>query len=152
MATLKAAAVLDTNVVVKMFFEEDDSERADILLKRFERGALKIFVPDFLPVEFVNVLWLRVREKLSTRSECEAALEDFLTILKGMHVVAPTPLLGAMLATSIELDHAVYDAAFIVLADNLGVQFITADAKRYRKLLSRSPSAVLLRDLEIAES
>jgi len=151
-STLEDAAVLDTNVVVKMFFQEDDSERADFLLKLFDRGALKIFVPSFLPIEFVNVLWLRLREKLSTRTECEAVLEDFLTILKDMHVVGPTPLLDAVLAASIELDHAAYDAAFVALANDLGVQFITADAKLYRKLSSRSPSAVLLRDLEIAES
>jgi len=150
-ATLEAAVVLDTNVVVKMFFQEDDSDRADFLLSRFERGALKIFVPSFLPIEFVNVLWLRVREKLSTRSECEAVLEDFLAILKNMDAVAPTPLLDAVLAMSIELDHAAYDAAFMALANDIGVQFVTADAKLYRKLSSRSPSAVLLRNLEIAE-
>lgn len=151
MATLEAEAVLDTNVVVKMFFQEEDSERADFLLSQFERGELKIFVPSFLPIEFVNVLWLRVRERLSTRSECEGVLDDFLTILKSMYVVAPTPLLDVVLAKSIELDHAAYDAAFIALADNIGVPFITADAKLYRKLSSRSPSAVLLRDLEIVE-
>ncbi len=149
MATLEAEAVLDTNVVVKMFFEEEDSERADFLLSQFERGTLKIFIPSFLPIEFINVLWLRVRERLSTRPECEAVLQDFLALLKNMYVVAPTPLLDAVLAKSIELDHAAYDAAFIALANNLGIQFITADAKLYRKLASRSSSAVLLRDLEI---
>ena len=149
MATLEAEVVLDTNVILKMFFQEDDSEKADVLLSRFERGELKIFVPSFLPIEFVNVLWLRVKETHSTRAECERVLEDFLALLRRMYV-APSALLDVILATSIDFDHAAYDAAFIALANQLGVPFVTADAKLYRKLASRALPAVLLKDLEFA--
>lgn len=151
MTELEPAAVLDTNVILKMFFQEDDSDKADLLLSRFERAELKVFVPSFVPIEFANVLWLRVRAKRSSRSECQAILEDFLALLNRMHVVADVPLLEAVLAMGIEWDQAAYDMAFVALARKLGIQFITADAKLYRKLASASQPAVLLKNLAVIQ-
>ncbi len=78
-AKIEGRAVLDTNVVLKMFFQEDDSHRADLILSRLEAGDLQIVIPSFMTLEFVNVLWLRVREDRSTRDECETVLTDFLS-------------------------------------------------------------------------
>jgi predicted nucleic acid-binding protein len=148
---IEGKAVLDTNVILKMFFQEDDSDKADELLTRFESGDLQIVIPSFLALEFANVLWLRVRHHHSPRTECEIVLHRFLALVERMELAALEPFLGEVLAGSIRYDHAAYDIAFLVLAENLGVPFITADANLYRKVSARSESVVLLKNLEAVE-
>ena len=150
MAFVDDQAVLDTNVVLKMFFQENDSDKADLLLSRFEAGRLQIVVPSFLPLELTNVLWLRVRHKNSTRMECELVLARFLALAAKMDLADPAPLLTRALAKSIDYDHAAYDTAFIALAERLKIPFVTADTILYRKASARSQFVVALRTLQFA--
>jgi len=143
-------AVLDTNVILKMFFQENDSDKADLLLSRFEAGRLQIVIPSFLLLELTNILWLRARHRLYTLAECDFVLDRFLVLAQKMRVIDLTPLLNRVLATSIHYDHAAYDIAFVELAESLEIPFITADAKLHRKASTRSQFVVLLKSLRFA--
>ena len=133
-----------------MFFRETDSDKADELLSQMDTGELRVVIPSFAAIEFVNVLWLKVRHDRAMRPGCEAALKRFLALADQMDVVPAEPLLNEVLANSIQYDHSAYDVAFLVLAATLGIPLVTADAKLYRRVSPRFPSAVLLSDLEMA--
>ena len=52
--------VIDTNVVVKFFVQETDSIDAKGLLEKVLSAEVELAAPDFMLIEFANVLWLKV--------------------------------------------------------------------------------------------
>jgi predicted nucleic acid-binding protein len=76
-------------------------------------------------------------------------LGKFLDLLGKLTTVASVVLAEEILDASIRHNHPAYDMAFLVLADSLGIPFITADASLCRKISSHSRTPILLRDLAI---
>jgi len=148
-AALESQFVVDTNVILKLFFPEEDSERAVSLFERLESGSIHIFVPDLLPVEFINILWVKQRQGQASSADCQTILGKFLDLLGKLTIVASVALAEEILDASIRHTHPAYDMAFLVLADSLSIPFITADASLCRKISSRSRTSIQLRDLAI---
>lgn len=147
MATVESRFVVDTNVILKLFFPEEDSDRAVFLFQRLKSGTIDFFVPDLLPVEFINILWVKQRQGHASAAHCQTILGDFLDLLGKLTVVASVALAEEILDASIRHNHPAYDMAFLVLADSLNIPFITADASLCRKISSPSRTPILLRDL-----
>jgi predicted nucleic acid-binding protein len=141
--------VVDTNVILKLFFPEEDTDKAVSLFHRLESGMIHIFVPDLLPVEFINILWVKQRHGQASEADCQTILGEFLDLLDKLTVVASVALAKRILDASIRHNHPAYDMAFLVLADSLSIPFITADASLCRKVSSRSRTPILLRDLGV---
>ena len=146
MANFEPKFVVDTNVVLKLFFQEEDTDMAALLFERLEAGFVQIFIPDLLLVEFINILWVKLRQGQADRHHCQTILRMFLDLADKMEIVASAALAEEILDASIRHDHPAYDMAFLVLADSPSVPFITADASLCRKLSSRSRAPILLRD------
>ena len=149
MAKIKGHIVVDTSVIVKLFFVEENSEQADLLLSGLDLKQIQFIVPSSLALEFVNVLWVKVRRGPTTRPEAENILRRFVQLSGKIQIIDYASLLGAIFGESIGLDHPAYDTAFTVLAKRLKVPFITADRKLHNKLLANTRLSVLLRDVEI---
>ena len=149
MAALESRFVVDTNVILKLFFPEEDTDKAVSLFQRLESGMIHIFVPDLLPVEFINILWVKQRHGQASEADCQTILGEFLDLLDKLTVVASVALAKRILDASIRHNHPAYDMAFLVLADSLSIPFITADASLCRKVSSRSRTPILLRDLGV---
>jgi predicted nucleic acid-binding protein len=148
-AALESRFVVDTNVILKLFFPEEDSDKAVFLFQRLESGTIHVFVPDLLPVEFINILWVKQRQGQASSADCQTILGKFLDLLGKLTIVASVVLAEEILDASIRHNHPAYDMAFLVLADSLIIPFITADASLCRKISSRSRTPILLRDLAI---
>ena len=148
MGKIDGTVVLDTNVFVKMFFDEDDSAKAEILLQRFNERSLIIAIPAFVVYEFVNVLWLRVRRAEVTPNEAVEVLKRFMAMSLDMLIEPVHELAFHILGYCLSCDHAAYDMAFLVLAEQLNAPFITADQQLYLKALSQSQLPVLLRNID----
>jgi predicted nucleic acid-binding protein len=148
-ANLEPKFVVDTNVVLKLFFQEEDTDMAALLFQRLEAGFIQIFIPDLLAVEFINILWVKLRQGQADRHHCQTILRMFLDLAGKMEIVASAALAEEILDASIRHNHPAYDMAFLVLADSLSVPFITADASMCRKLSSHSRTPILLRDLAL---
>jgi predicted nucleic acid-binding protein len=144
---LEGQLVVDTNVILKLFFPEEDSDKAAFLFQRLESGSIDIFVPDLLPIEFINILWVKLRQGQADAGDCRAILGKFLSLLGKLTIVASVALASEILDASIRHNHPAYDMAFLVLADRLGVPFVTADASLLRKISSLSRTPILLREL-----
>jgi len=141
--------VADTNVVFKLFVQEQESEKAARLFEKAGQDRMRVIVPDFLPLEFLNIRWLKTHRRELDQAECLEISGLFRTLLSTLRVVSSRPLLGQIIEASIGHDHPAYDMAFVVLAEHLSIPFVTADIKLFRKISRQFRSAVLLRDVNV---
>ena len=149
MQSLDQDFVADTNVVFKLFVQEQESEKAAHLFARAGRNRLRVIVPEFLPLEFLNILWFKTHRGELDHSECLRVFRLFSALLSTLRVVSSRPLLGQIIEASIAQDHPAYDMAFVVLAEHLSIPFVTADVKLYRKISRHYRSPVLLQDVRL---
>ena len=149
MQNLDEDFVADTNVVFKLFVQEQESEQAAHLFATAGQNRLRVIVPDFLPLEFLNLLWFKRHRRELRHAECLRISGLFRALLSTLRVVSCRPLLGQIIEASIAEDHPAYDMAFVVLAEHLSIPLVTADVKLYRKISAHFRSAVLLRDVKL---
>lgn len=138
--------VVDTSVLIKFFFEERDSGQARLLYNDFRAGRLKLLTLDFLFLEFVNVLWTKTASGHLQREEAEQILHVAAHFAREMEVVSSVTVLASAFEASYRFNHAAYDTALFVLAEERGIAFVTADEKFYRKAAPRSRTVRLLRN------
>jgi predicted nucleic acid-binding protein len=139
--TLAGAIVPDTSVVLKWYLhqQEPQRERALALLRAHLEGQVHLMVPDLLPYEAANVL--RYKPDWDAARVTQAI--DSLFAL-GLEVVPiSATLLQRAVALAYDHDVAVYDAAFVALAEGNGAVFVTAD----ERLVHRSQDLPHVRSL-----
>jgi predicted nucleic acid-binding protein len=136
--------VVDASVATKWVVPEDDSELADALLT----STARLHAPAFLAMEVANALWLKMRRGELDDAKARASLEYLRMIpLAAWQGEEPLP---ATLRLAKELDHAVYDCAYLALALHLDAVYVTADQRFWRKTEHHPELAgrvVLLREL-----
>jgi predicted nucleic acid-binding protein len=115
--------VLDASVVLKWFHSEGEAraEAARKLRQEFEAGELKIAAPPLLWLEILNVAARRW-------GWSSAHLEALATSLSelGFELVEPEPEAIARWAGR---GLTAYDAAYVAVAEEIGVPVITDDAQ-----------------------
>jgi predicted nucleic acid-binding protein len=138
--------VVDANVAVKLFVEEELSDRAAAVFQGLaDDDPPRFYVPDLIFVECANILWKYVRRGGHAR---EDALRDIADLTKlPLQPVSTAALLPAALALALELGLTAYDACYASLADQLASPLITADEKLWRKLEGSGIDARWLGDL-----
>jgi predicted nucleic acid-binding protein len=128
--------VLDTSVVVKWFFAEEGTDRAEVFLRELEEETARVIVPVSLYYEFCNVLWVKRRTGL-TEAAASAIWQELIQL--PLEVVEGPDLLPKALAFSFTHEVSPYDAAFVVLAQHQECDFVTADGPLWRKIHSAHP-------------
>ena len=124
------AVVVGASVAVKWLFDEDDSAKADALL-RAGAEEYAIFAPPILPSEITNAVYKRFRQKAITLAAAERALLRFLEA--PVELLAPENLFESALSIAVRYNlGATYDAQYLALARSLGAEFWTADVKLIR--------------------
>lgn len=118
--------VLDASVVLKWFHSEGEKhlEAARRLRGRFEAGELRVLAPPLLWLEVLNVAarrWLLAREQLE---QLAAALPEL-----GFELFDPDLTEVARWAAR---GLTAYDAAYVAIAEQAGVDLITDDAEIVR--------------------
>lgn len=136
--------VLDASVVLKWFIEEEDSERARLLLLAYDRGKITIAIPDLLISEVSNALLYNPNLSYSKILKCIESLYDL-----NLDIIAP--VVDISIAT-IQFAHkrkiTFYDAIYVVLAQELGFQYVTADKKLFTQIKDL-PFVNLLKNIKI---
>jgi predicted nucleic acid-binding protein len=125
--------VVDASVVIKLFVDEELSDRA-IALFGLLRGddPPRFYVPDLFFIECANILWKYVRRLGLQQKDALHAISNLIKL--PLHPVATTALLPGSLALAIENGITAYDAGYVSLADRLNTTLVTADGKLIRKL------------------
>lgn len=114
--------VVDASVVVKWFVDEPGSTEARALIARGD----VLLAPSLVLAEVANTAWKLQRRGAITAEHATLLVDAVPRVLS--HVVPMEDLSGA-LAVALELDHAVYDAVYVALAEAEGAKLVTADTR-----------------------
>ncbi len=123
--------VLDSSVVVALFFKEEASGKAEeIVGKHSERYTVSQVYP-----EVANAAWKRVKFYGEDAELVRQALDSAIEFIDGVcEVVDARELLDRAFDLSLEYGVTVYDALFVALAAKLSAKLVTLDRKLYEKL------------------
>jgi len=120
--------VVDASVAAKWFFAEVHGEEALRLLEPRHR----LYAPDFLLVEFDNMVWKRVRRREIAAAH-GASVRSGLRLLP-VQMQPSASLLESAYETALLTDRSVYDSLYVALAMLLGAPMVTADRRLYDAL------------------
>ncbi|MEM2106995.1 MAG: type II toxin-antitoxin system VapC family toxin [Candidatus Bathyarchaeia archaeon] len=121
--------VIDASVVAKWFIPEEDSYNASEVMRKYSDGRIDLYAPDLLIYEVANVLRYRPDVSAETLLDCIESL-----IKLQINLIPPsTEIVSEAAAKARELDLSIYDACYIVIAETLATNLITADMKLYEK-------------------
>ena len=136
--------VLDASVGIKLFVEEEFSDKVQRLFAKLaEDPQAEFHVPDLFYIECANIL-------LKYTRRFDRPLEDSLADLKDLNelaltVTSTTELIEDALKLANERKLTAYDACYAVLAQKLEMSLITADAP----LAKAIDWAIWIGDLEV---
>jgi predicted nucleic acid-binding protein len=133
MTSLSLQYVVDASVAIKLFIEQPMTDKAVLLFAQLKAfPSAQFYVPDLFFIECANVLWQYVRR---TSYPAEEARQS-ITRLKqfGLEITSTLDLLPDALELAIAQQISAYDACYLVLAQRLGVELITADQKLVQAL------------------
>jgi len=138
--------VVDASVAIKLFVEEESSEKAD---KLFEELAcdppVRFYVPDLLFIECANIFWKYVRNYGYPAENARQDVTDLQAL--ALRSVSTADLLVPALELALAQDITTYDACYAALASQLRLPLITADLALERKLQGTLIIILILQDL-----
>ena len=144
MSEVVLRCVLDASVGIKLFVEEEFSDKVQQLFAKLaDDPQAEIHVPDLFYVECANIL-------LKYTRRFDRPLEDSLADLRDLNelaltITSTTELIEDALKLADEKKLTAYDACYAVLAQKLDLPLVTADAP----LASAVDWAIWIGDLEI---
>jgi len=128
--------VVDANVVAKLYLRDERyTANTDLLFSRFERGEVQLVAPRLITYEVPAVIKQGVVRVKAAKQTWQGALSSFESL--GLSIVDDSD--AKYEATRLAIDYACtyYDALYLLLAEDLGCRFITADEKLWRPLHTR---------------
>jgi len=141
--TINSAVCVDASLLIKVPVPEELSDEATALSEEWIKGSTQLFAPSLLKYEFVSILRHKILSGHSSEEEARAALEfafqPLLTIVSSddIHIAAQR------LANDFGLS-STYDAHYIAVAEELGCELWTADARLHTAIVDRFPLIRLL--------
>jgi predicted nucleic acid-binding protein len=126
------AAVVDACIGVKWLLSEEHSDKAHALLT----GGATLIVPDFFFAEVANTLWKRTRYTDAALKVDPADAEALMRLMLRMTLVVEPSRnwTSAALTLSNEVGCAVYDAVYVLLAQERRCRCITSDQVLLKRL------------------
>ena len=127
MSEVLLRCVLDASVGIKLFVEEEFSDKVQRLFSKLaEDPQAEIHVPDLFYIECANIL-------LKYTRRFNRPLEDALKDIKDLNDLAlkstsTSELIEEALELASEKNLTAYDACYAVLARRLALPLVTADA------------------------
>lgn len=130
--------VVDSSVAVKWFLPEVHSAEAAALLN----GDIELGAPDLLLVEAANIFWKKVRLGELDHADADVAMVALST--GGLHLLSTVSLLPRARVIARDLDHPIYDCAYLAAAEAWDTAVVSAD----RRLFDRVRASPLARRVE----
>lgn len=144
MSEVVLRCVLDASVGIKLFIEEEFSDKVQRLFTRLaEDSRAEIHVPDLFYIECANILLKYTRRYKRPLEDSLADIEDLSKL--ALETTSTAELIEDALSLANEKNLTAYDACYAVLAQKLELPLVTADAP----LASAVEWAVWIGDFEI---
>lgn len=137
--------ILDSSVAVKWVIHETDTAKALGLRDDFRNGVHELLALDIFAIEVAHALTRAERQKRINIGESKMFLTDILKTAPQFQ--AFYPLLAYACDISSKMRVGVYDCLYVVLAEQEGCEFVTADDRLVRNLLRTYPFIVPLASL-----
>jgi predicted nucleic acid-binding protein len=125
--------VIDASVALKWVVDEELTIEALSLLRDGLDAVHDLRAPPLLMSEVTNAIHQRVRRGELNGDQADLALRQFLAVPMDLSVPLNLHTLALTFAREHDLS-ATYDSQYIVLAQSLGADLWTADAKLVRSL------------------
>lgn len=132
---INTTLILDSSVIAKWFFPENDSKKALLIKDKFSNNEISIAIPVLLYYEINNLLRTAVK---TYRVDADEAIEVYNAFLKLNFISYSSELLlKKTLETALKFDISSYDASYVALSEYLKIHFITADQKLLNKVSNK---------------
>jgi predicted nucleic acid-binding protein len=120
--------VVDASVALCWFAAEAETAFANRLIA----AAVDLVAPSLMLVELANGLWKKTRRGEMTADLAAAGLREIWRFVP--QIVDVSHLAEPALALARELDHSVYDCAYLALARRRGAPLVTSDQRLVDRL------------------
>jgi predicted nucleic acid-binding protein len=127
--------ILDSSVIAKWFFPENESEKALDIKENFTNNTLSIVTPILLYYEINNLLKTAIKMFRINSNDAIKAYNAFLKL--ELISYSSESLLEKTLEIALQYDISSYDASYIALANHLQVPFLTSDKKLLNKVKNK---------------
>ena len=136
--------VVDASIGIKLFVDEEFSEKAHVLFAQLGNELpAELYVPDLFYIECANILLKYTRRFRRPLEDSQADLADLGDLV--LRSTSTADLMEEALILANETNLTAYDACYAVLARKLALPLITAD----RPLTKAVDWAIWIGDLEI---
>lgn len=136
--------VMDASVGIKLFVEEEFSEKAHALFSHLTADPpAEFYIPDLFYIECANILLKYTRRFGRSLEDSQADIADLK--LFSLKPTSTSQLMEDALLLASEKRLTAYDACYAVLAQNLDVPLITAD----KQLAEAIESAIFIGNLNL---
>lgn len=125
--------VVDTNILIKLFVNEEYSDLAVDLLKKVRSEKINLISPQFSKIEFYSII---KKKEILRQIDFEKCLEIFKMFLelKISFVKEDWDLLNESFRLAKKIDQTtIYDCVFVELARKIEADFISEDIKILKK-------------------
>jgi predicted nucleic acid-binding protein len=129
---MRDRAVLDTGVIVAIYFDEDASERAENVAAKHSPITLDLAV-----AEVGNAAWKRVALFGESKDATWKSLSKCLEFIKSCAQISSSELAEKAYEISVENEMTFYDSLFLAAAEKECVPLYTLDKKMYEKVKAK---------------
>lgn len=138
--------VVDANVVAKLYLKDEQyTDKTDLLFSRFRRGEIHLVAPHVITYEVPAAIKRGAVRVKADEQTWRAAIQSFeLLESKGLLIIDDSNAKYEAMRLAINYRCFYFDALYLLLAEDLGCPFITADGKLIRALQGRAAYLVSL--------
>lgn len=135
--------VVDASVVAKLYLRDEQyTANADLLFSRFQRGEVQLIAPHLVTYEVPAAIKRGAARVKAAKETWQAALSSFESL--GLSIIDDSDAKYEATRLAIHYACAYYDALYLLLAEDLGCRFITADGRLWRTLCAQVEYLLLL--------
>lgn len=127
--------IVDSSVAIKWYLPDEYEDKALKIKSDFTSGNILIAIPLLFFYEISNILRTTSRSLRIAGEDAVRAYQDVL--LLNFMAYSSKELFKSALEKSLEWQITAYDAAYVILAENLQIPLFTADEKLVKKAKSR---------------
>jgi predicted nucleic acid-binding protein len=135
--------VVDANVVAKLYLRDEQyTDKAGLLFSRFKRGKIHLAAPRLITYEVPAVIKRGAVRAKAGEETWRAAIYSFESL--GLFIIDDSDAKYEAIRLAINYRCFYFDALYLLLAEDLGCPFITADERLFRKLHGQLPYLISL--------
>jgi predicted nucleic acid-binding protein len=135
--------VVDANVVAKLYLRDEEyTDKVDLLFSRFQEREVRLSAPRLITYEVPAAIKRGAARGKAIKGKWQAALSSFESL--GLTIFDDSDAKQEAVRLALNYACSYYDALYVLLAEDLGCRFITADERLWRTLRTRVEYILLL--------